>query len=383
MSVTPMLNSDTLSVELWSARLKFVEMMKRFQFGRLAATGVMKRVEELDRAQAGDEITITQIGRLTGIGTGEGGTLEGNEESQNLNGELMKFGVFRHAVAFPGPDTVEDARSHVRFEEEAEVQLRQFHGSRVDASCFNQLAGSSATTITIEGATYSGTNRTFVQGLNTITAPTTNRIVRAAAAATDQALTSSDTMNLDLIDVALEKLQTTAPTAESLDNDEWDIYISHEQGLDLRRDSSGSIQWYTNELARVEGGQASGNPIFDKDAFGKRPIGKYANVNIYESNNVAFGQNSSTSAKISTVRRAVLCGKSALLFSSKFSGALMGEDTGGNAPLKFITDRTRDYGYVVGKEGRMLYGVKKHVFNPQSEDYGVVVISTFATTHTS
>ena len=213
MSVTPMLNSDALSVELWSARLKFLEMMKRFQFGRLAATGVMLRVEELDRAQAGDEITITQIGRLTGIGIGEGGTLEGNEEAQNLKGEVMKFGVFRHAVAFPGPDTVEDARSHVRFEETSETQLRDFHGSRLDASCFNQLAGASATTITIEGTTYSGSNRTFVQGLNTITAPTSNRIVRAAGAATDQALTSSDTMTLDLIDVALEKLQTTAPTA--------------------------------------------------------------------------------------------------------------------------------------------------------------------------
>ena len=61
-------------------------------------------------------------------------------------------------------------------------------------------------------------------------------------------------MTLDLIDVALEKLQTTYPTAEALDGNEFDIYLSHQQALDLRRDTSGSIQWYTNYLSAMEGG---------------------------------------------------------------------------------------------------------------------------------
>ena len=381
MSVTPMLRGDVLNVELWASQLRFVEMMKRSQFGHMAARGILIRAEELDRASAGDKITLQQIGRLTGVGTGEGGTLEGSEEALNQQGFSMVFNVFRHAVAYYGKSTVEQARTLVKYQEEAEVALRNFHGSRLDASCFNQLAGVNSTTITIEGTVYSGAARAFVQGLNSIAAPSSNRIVRAAAAANDQSITSADTMTLDLIDVALEKLQTTQPTAEALDGQEFDIFVSHQQALDLRRDTSGAIQWYTNYLSAMEGGVTTDNPIMTGDAYGTKPIGKYQNVNIYTSNNVSTGVSSSDSSAISTVRRAVLCGKGALLFSSKFSGALTGDDTtGGSAPLQFFRE-DRDFQYVEATEGRLLYGVKKQTF--ESEDLNSIVISTYGADHTS
>lgn len=380
MAVTPMNRGDALNVELWSSQLRFVEMMKRFQFGHMAARGILLRAEELDRAEAGDKITTQQIGRLTGVGIGEGGTLEGSEEALNQQAFTMVFNTFRHAVAYFGKSTVQQARTLVRYQEEAEVALRNFHGSRLDASCFNQLAGLNSTTITIEGTVYSGSTRTFVQGLNTIAAPSTNRIVRGGAAANDESITSADTMTLDLIDVALEKLQTTQPTAEALAGQEFDIFLSHQQALDLRRDTSGSIQWYTNYLSVAEGGTINDNPIFTGDAYGTKPIGKYQNVNLYTSNNVSSGESSADSSAISTVRRAVLCGKDALLFSSKFSGALTGEETnGGRAPLQFFRE-DRDFQYVEATEGRMLYGVKKQTF--ESEDLNSIVISTYGASHT-
>lgn len=381
MSVTPMNRGDALNVELWSEVLRFFEMMKRFQFGHMAGRNILVRAEELDRAEAGDKITVEQIGRLTGIGVGEGGTLENQEESLNLQDFTMVFNVFRHAVAYFGKSTVEDERSRVRFQDRAEEGLRDFHGSRLDASCFNQLAGLNSTTMSIEGTTYSGSNRTFIQGLNAIVAPSSDRIVRAAAAANDESITSADTMALDLIDVALEKLQTTQPTAESLDNREFDLFLSHQQALDVRRDSAGKIQWYTNNLSAMEGGMVSDNPIMQGNKYGVVSIGKYQNVNIYESNNVSTGESSADNSAITTVRRAVMCGKGALLFSSKFSGALTGDDTkGGKAPLQFFKEQ-RDFGYVEATEGRMLYGVKKQTF--ESKDLNSIVISTFAGNHTS
>jgi hypothetical protein len=381
MTVTPMNRGDVLNVELWSSQLRFVEMMKRFQFGHMAARGILARADELDRAEAGDKITIEQIGRLTGTGIGEGGTLEGNEEGLNQQGFSMVFNTFRHAVAYYGKSTSQGMRSRVKYQERAEEVLRNFHGSRLDASCFNQLAGVNSTTIEVEGTVYSGASRTFVQGLNAISAPSINRIIRAGAAANDQSITSSDTMTLDLIDVALEKLQTTQPTAEPLDGNEFDLFLSHQQALDLRRDTSGSIQWYTNYLAATEGGMITDNPIMQGSAYGTKPIGKYQNVNIYTSNNVATGVSSADNSAISTVRRAVLCGKGALLFSSKFSGALTGDETiGGKAPLEFFREE-RDFQYVEATEGRMIYGVKKQTF--ESEDLNVIVISTYGASHTA
>ena len=382
MAITSMLTGNALTVKLWS-KMGFIDMYKDTAFGRMARRGTIMRAEELDRAEAGDDVTFNFTGILTGTGVGEGSTLTGNEEALDLQSFSMQYNVFRHAVASPNDDTIEQARTLVRFEERARELLPKFHAARLDASIFNQLAGVDSTTITVDGTVYSGTDRTFVQGLNTVNAPTSNRIIRAAGAATDQALTSADTMTLDLIDAALEQLQRTYPYASALDNQEFDLYISFEQEVDLKRDTSGKIQWYTNYLSGMEGGMIDGNPIMTGSKYGSQPIGKYANVNIIPTFRVATGVNSSSNAAIPTVRRAVLCGRNALAFASRFSGAL--EDISnptqdGSVPYKYST-QLKDYDYIKGIEARMIYGAKKIQFD--GEDFGSTVISTYAASHTS
>lgn len=380
MSQTSMLTGNALTVKLW-AKLGFVDMMKNTCFGRMVRRGTIMRAEELDRAVAGDEVTFNFAGILTGIGTGEGGTLTGNEEALDLQSYSMKYNVFRHAVASPNENTIEQARTMVNFENRARRALPQFHASRLDASCFNQLAGVNADTIEVDGTIYSGSNRTFVQGLNSIAAPTSNRIIRAGGAANDQSLTAANTCNLDLVDAAIEQLLRTYPYSGTLDNDEFDWYISYEQMTDLKRDTSGKIQWYQNYLSQMEGGVTDKNLIFNASAYGSQPIGKYANVNIIATSRIARGVNSSTNASIPSVRRSVLCGRNALAFASKFSGALEDmKQTEGNVPFKYSI-QLKDYDYIKGIEARMIYGVKKLQFDGQ--DYGSTVISTYAAAHTS
>lgn len=382
MATTSMLTNNPLTVKLWS-KVGFIDMYKNTCFGRMAQRGTIMRAEDLDRAEAGDELTFNFTGILTGTGVGEGSTLEGNEEALDLQNFTMKYNVFRHAVASPNDDTIEQARTLVRFEERARKELPMFHASRLDASVFNQLAGIDSTTITVDGTVYSGTDRQFVQGLNTVNAPTSNRVIRAAGAANDESLTSSDTMTLDLIDAALEQLQRTYPYAGSLENEEFDLYISFEQETDLKRDTSGKIQWYTNYTSAMAGGMIENNAIMQGSMYGKKPIGKYANVNIIPTFRVATGQNSSTNAAITTVRRAVLCGKNALGFASRFSGALTdvrNEEQDGVVPFKYST-QLKDYNYIKGIEARMIYGVKKIQFD--GEDFGSTVISTYAAAHTA
>lgn len=379
MSTTSMLTGNALTVKLFS-KLGFIDLYKKACFGRMAERGTIMRAEELDRANKGDQTTFNFTGILTGTGIGEGGTLNGNEEALDLQAFSMVWNVFRHAVASPNEDTIEQARTLVNFEDRARRLLQDFHRSRLDASVFNQLGGVDSTTITVDTAVYSGGDRTFVQGLNSVTAPSTNRIVRAGGAATDEALGSSDTFTLDLIDAAVELLLRTYPYAGALDDDEFDLYISYEQMTDLKRDTSGKIQWYTNYLSVLEGGGKENNPIIVGSKYGTKAIGKYANVNIIPCFRVATGENSSTAAAISTVRRAILCGRDAGSFASRFSGALTGDDTGGNVPFIYAT-QLKDYDYVKGIEARVLYGFKKIVFD--NEDFGSVVISTFAAPHTS
>lgn len=382
MSITSMLTGNSLTVQQWS-KLGFIDMYKDSAFGHMISRGTIMKAEELNRASIGDEITFNFAGILTGIGIGEGGTLVGQEEALDLQSFSMKQNVFRHAVASPSDgDTIEGTRSMVNFEDRARTLLPSYHVSRLDAGIFNQLAGVNSTTITVDGTVYSGTDRQFVQGLNTINVPTTNRIIRAAGAATDEALTSADTFTLDLIDAAVEQLRRTYPYAGPLAGGSFDLYISYEQEVDLKRDTSGKIQWYTNYLSVMEGGQIGDNPIMTGSKYGLNVIGRYAGVNIIPTFRVATGVNSSTSAAITTVRRAVLCGKNALAFGSKFGGSLTDAegDERGNVPFMFKT-QLRDYDYIKGIEARMLYGAKKIQFD--SEDFGSTVISTHAAAHTS
>lgn len=384
MSVTPLLTSDSLAVKLWGVK-GYIDIIKGTHFGRMMERGTISRADELDRAKAGDAITVDFTGILTGIGIGEGGTLAGNEESLNNQSFSMSYGLYRHAVASPNQDTIEQQRTNIPFEKRARALMPTFHASRLDASLFNQLAGVNSTTITVDTTTYSGSNRTFVQGLNTINAATSNRIIWAGGNTADEQLGSTNTMSLDLIDAAEEKLASTYPSAGTLDGEEFDLYISFEQLTDLKRDTSSKIQWYSINLAAMTGGMIKDNPIANASPFSKQPVGKYGRVNIIPAYRVATGVNSSTSAAITTVKRAVMVGRNAVMFGSPFGGtlddiAMDGDIASVKVPLKFFT-QLKDYDYVKGIEGRIIYGLKKTQF--QSEDFGSIVISTYAAAHTS
>lgn len=384
MAVTTMTTSNALTVKLWAAK-GFIDMYKSTAFGHMFQRGTIMRASELDRAEAGDTITFNFTGILQGLGQTEGGTLTGNEEALNNQAFAMSYNVVRHAVANPNTDTIEQARANFNFNDRARQLLPNWHASRLDASVFNQLAGVDSTTINVDGTIYSGSKKTIVQGLNSVNAPSSNRIIRAGGAANDQSITSADTMTLDLIDEAVELATTTYPTIESLDNEEFDLYLHPYQILDLKRDTTGKIQWYNNALAYAAGGDRT--DIEEANAYILRAVGKYANVVIYSRYRVAEGQSSADSSAVANVRRAVMCGKNAAAFASKFSGALVDlKRTDGNVPFKFMT-QLKDYDYISGIEGRMIYGLKKLQFAPTgsstAQDFGSIVISTYAAKHTS
>ena len=373
MSSTQMLTTNANTVEQFSKKV-FVEMFKPTSFTAMVMSDAIYQAPELTSSGKGDRITIPLVNILRGIGTS--GTLIGKEEALDIESFQMTTGLFRHAVLNPNSDTIEQHRTNIDFARVSEKLIPEFHASRLDASAFNAAAGITSTTITVDGVSYSGSNRLFVQGLNTPTAPTTNRITRAGGASTDQALTSSNTMTLDLVDDVLVSVQNTYPAIKPLKNGRYALFMSHEQARDLQRDSSGQIQFYNLALAEIQGGKET---IFNrKTANGPDvPWGYYKNVDFYISTRVANGENSSSKAEITTVSRAVLMGENALVYGSTF-GTINGTGNAGGVgtvPLR-ITSQLQDYGYYKGIEGRMLYGLAKPV--QDGEDLGVHVISTYA-----
>lgn len=375
MATTSMTSTNSLTLKLWATE-DWVNMGQRVAFGHLFSRGSVFYAEEfLGQKARGDQITYDYTNKLTGIPVGEGGTLDGNEEALNLGCFSMAINVTRIGVLNPNDDTIEQQRTLVDFPERTRQVIPNRHKELLDTAVFYQLAGAAPTSFTLNGTTWSGNNRLFVWGHNTPVAPSSDRIIRAGGAANDQSLTSSNLFTMDLIDAALETIDLSNQPIEMLADQTFDLFISPEQYTDLKRDTSGSIQWFNMALARTTGGDPS---QIDGDIYETMPcLGQYGRVNIYSAPRVAYGVNGSTSAVITTVRRAVLVGKDALTFASPFGGRPTDKDV----PLKYFS-QLKDYEYYKGLEGRMIYGLKKTVAS-NSSDIGVFVISTYAAAHTS
>lgn len=374
MATTQMLSSNPLAVKLWEKKV-WMQAMQRSVIGHMFNRGVVYFASDLMGQRAkGDELTFNYVGNLTGLPQGEGGNVINNAEALDLDSMSMAMNVCRISSSSPSDNTIEQQRTNVNFYNSMRNVIAKRAVQLLDASAFYQLAGADPTTITIDGTTYTGASqKKFVQGLNSIIAPTSDRIVRAGAVSNDQSLTSSNTMTLDLIDYALELADTSDQPLDVLAGNTFDLFVSPEQLVDLQHDTTGKIQWFNIELAKITGGKS--NLIEDRYENGIICVGKYRNVYIYSAPRVAYGVNSGTSAVITTVRRAVLVGSDALSFASPFGGRVTDKTT----PIKFFEEEY-DVGYTKVVEGRLIYGLKKMTPSAK-QDIGVIVISTYAASH--
>jgi hypothetical protein len=369
MASTGMLTGNALTVKKWETS-DWVNMGQKAAFGHMMERGAVHFCDEFKGQRAkGDQITYEYVNKLTGIPVGEGGTMDGNEEALDLGSFTMAMNVTRIAVLNPNSDTIEQQRTMVGFPEKTRKLLPARHKELLDTAVFYHLAGSNPNSFTLNGTTWSGANKLFVQGHNAPVAPSASRIIRAGAVANDQSLTSSHKMSLDLIDYALEKIATSDQPVQAFDDDTYDLFLSPEQVTQLKHDTTSAIQWYNNQLAMVSGGMD--NDLQTLGMFkGLTSIGRYANVNLYQAPRVAYGVNAGSGAVITSVRRAVLVGKDALTYASPFGRP-------DEASAMKYADQLKDYGYYKGLEARMIYGLKKNAAT-NSEDIGTFVISTYA-----
>lgn len=376
MATTVMSSANNSTVKRWEKKT-WLEAYKNTAFGMLSNNGaIYDNREFIGLNKRGDDITFDYVSKLSNVPLGEGQTAFGNEEALDSNTHSMALGLTRIAVSNPNNDTIEQQRTNIQFDEVTANILAGRAAELIDNSVFQQLAGVDPTSVTLDGTTYnSASDKGHIQGHNTIVSPTSNRIIRSGAASTDEGLGSGDVMNMDLLDFAFEKIQSNNQPIRPLAGGKYCMFISYEQLTDLKQDSSGKIQWYQNALSRLEGGQED-ELVFDLDISRPVAVGRYNNIEIYATARVAYGENSSSSAVITNVRRAVLVGKDALSFASPFGGIGSGDT---DVPFKMYVQLS-DYDYVKGMDLRSIYGVKK-MTPSNKQDIGAFVISTYAAAH--
>lgn len=384
MSTTGMLTGDSNTVKLYEMQT-WNQVMHHTPLGDAFDNGAIFYVDKFLGRQdsAGDVVNFDYIGRMTGKPVGEGGTLDGQEKALDIKAFNMTINESRDAVRYVKTG-IEPQRTNINFSKQTRIAIRQRAGELMTQSFFNQLAGAapeSWTSVT-DGETYAtSADKLHVTGHNTVTAPSSNRIIRAGGGANDQAITSSNLMSYSLIDYMLEENASSLQPIQPLDDGYFRFYISPYDFVNLKQDVTSPIQWGNIALSEIESG-AKDNMLKNRYMQGKKFVsgGIYQNVKILESRDIPYGVRSDTNAVITTVRRNILVGRNAACFASPYGGRPTDEDV----PMKFI-EQLADYGKYKGEGFEMLYGIKK--MKPtggvaDAEDVGAFVIATYATAHT-
>lgn len=366
MSITSYGVNDALAVKLWARDLNR-EVRKGLSIAPLIGTGTSAIIQEKTEFKGkGDSITVGLRMQLSGAGRSENQVLEGNEETLTTYSDSFVINELVHAVRVKGEDTIDVQRVNHNLRDEAKAALTDWYADRLSLWAFIQLSGYTAPSITYRGV--STALSSVYKGLNTVTAPSTNRKIFSTGSADETVnADSSAIFSLELLDYAKEKAMLANPKVRPLrinGEDKYVVYLHPTQVTDLRTNTS-TGQWLDIQKAAMAGGMVSGNSIYSG------ALGEYNGVIIRQSEDVVTGVNSSTGAELTSTRRALFLGAQAGMigFSSKFSK---------NSPYKWV-EKTFDYERELGVSAQGLMGMKKAIFN--GEDFGVITISTYAATH--
>lgn len=356
MATTSFGVNDALAVKRWSTSLA-VEALKATEIAPLIgddSNSIIHRKTETSKG-AGDQVTFGLRMQLSGDGFSENDVAEGNGESLTLYSSSLVINELGHVVGVKSENTIDAQRVPFDLRAEARDGLADWYGKRLSVSFFNQVCGNTVQT------------DTKYTGLQATIAPTSTRVIRAAAAASDEALTSNDKFTLDLIDKAKELAETASPQIRPVrigSGKHYVIYLHDYQVTDLRINTS-TGQWQDIQKAAMMGGDVSKNPIFSG------ALGMYNDVIIRKAIDIPLGVNSSTGAAVSNTRRSVLLGAQAatMAFGQK------------NSPGKYRwNEELFDHKRRLEVSAWSIWGLKKTQFN--STDFGTVVVSTYAAAHT-
>ena len=351
MATTSYGTNNPLAVKVWSKRL-YREALKATWYSKFMGETTDSLIQvktELDKG-AGDRVTIGLRMQLTGDGVQGDGTLEGNEEALTTYSDNLFIDQLRNAVRSAGK--MSEQRIPWSIREEAMAGLRDWWAGRLDTSMANQLAG-----YTVETDTrYTGNQATI--------APDANHIL-IQGQVTEAALTTTNTMDLSILDKAVAKAKTLTPMIRpvKVDGDDYYVALLHPFQVYSLRTNTNVGQWLDIQKAAMTGGEVSDNPIFTG------ALGVYNNVVLHEDSRMPAGVNGV--AAVANTRRAVFAGAQAL--SMAFGQKNQDQQA-------TWVEELFDYGNQLGVSAGMIFGLKKTVFN--SQDFSTIVLSTYGASPT-
>ena len=351
---------DAEVVKLWSKRLARETLKKTVCFAYMKdSSDSLGKIETDTQKGAGDRVTYTLRMQFTGDGVTENETQEGNEEALATYTDSLYINELSHAGR--ANKTISQQRVPFKLAREINDGLADWHAGRMDTVFFNHLAGNTVAN------TQAGSTLKYA-GFNTITAPSSGRVLRPSSLTTDQLLTATNIITLDAIDRMKEIAETGGasalvplrPISGLPMGAKYVLFMHSTQATQLRTNTT-TFGWLDVQKAWLSGSKGEDNMLF------KGGLGVWNEVLLVSSTRVPKGVNSTTGAAETSTRRAIFCGASALTLA-------FGQ---GYGPEEFkVREEGFDYNRQYGANALNIFGMKKSVFN--SSDFATIVYPTYA-----
>lgn len=365
MTATQFTSADVKTVKRWSDRLYEDITTDGNIVSDAISAGILAEQKELSSG-AGDQIKMHFRQRQSGKGLIDDETATGAENALTYHQDTMVVHESRYPVQIPNKNTISAQRVNFNLTEDAYQELREWYAERFTVGFFNQLAGNDASSITYDGETFTGaTDLLKITGMNTVTAPSTNQILRANSKSTDAqvAADSTATFNLEYI-LQLENMaRKNRPYIRKIGKGpvNYRLYLHTDGFLQGLQDTSSAFSMRDIYYNQISGGKK------DNSIDGTRFV--FSETEIVVSDKLPFGVTSNVAE--SNARRAVFCGQEAgaIAFGQ---GYTVGSKT--TPGFSFTMDEV-DIQKWKRISGNAIYGINKAQYN--SIDRGTIAFTHY------
>lgn len=366
MTVTQFSTSDNSTVKLWSNRIYKDFITDAGLLSAMLKSGVVSKQDKTQN-DAGDQVRVAFLNRLSSPGLIGDQSATGNEAALTYYTDDVLINQIRKPVAIPNTNTISQQRVLYDLPEDTYQVSMDWMKIRGVVGALYQLAGFTASSFTYDGYTYSGSGRLELTGLNAAIAPSANRIYRPNNLTTDQAVNADTTATLkfthiDELEAMAETIRPYIRPISETSGIKYHMYVHTRQWQSLIQDTSAPIQFRDIFGNMIQSGRGDG-------AIARSMV--YSQTEIFKTDKIPNGVNSSTAAVESNVRRAVFCGRDAAVMALG-RGYSDGKET---VPGFMIREDTYDIGQIRRIAINGIFGIKKVVFN--SLDNGVIVLPTY------
>lgn len=364
MAYTQFSTSDSQTVKLWSNRIYREFVTDTGMLAAMMDAGIVSRQEKTQN-EAGDTVTISLLQKQEGYGLIGDQPATGQENALTYFTQQIAINQLRYPIMIPNTMTISQQRVVYDLPEDTYKVQMDWLAERAIISALYQMCGFNPTTFTWGGLPYTGQQQLILQGMNSVSAPTSQRIFYPNGLTTELQVSTDTTatFKLSYIDQLEYMAETIQPYIRPISENsgiKYHLYVHNSIWTQMVEDTSAPIQFRDIFGNWIKDGKTTGTIARSFD---------YSQTRVFRSDKLPNGI--SAGVTLPNVRRSVFCGRDAAVMclgrgyndgNEVVPGFLIREDVWDIAQFRRVAINA-------------IWGIKKTVFNGQ--DYGTIVIPNY------